>query len=443
MSSKAEIREKILTEILNTERDYVKDLNIILDVYNNPLKESGIVTDEQAQILFANVSELEGLNRTKVLAKIQARFKAVTDAGVPSYMINMGDIFMSLSDHLKVYTEYCANQPNALAMLSELESNNSDFAAFVKSLMDSDEVVRGLSLLSFIIKPVQRLCKYPLLLRELIAHTDPNLPEHQRLKEAAQKVGETVDYVNAMQRQAEAEAEQKTKEMEQLEATIEGAAELELASDKNRRLMKSGDITRVLKKKVVPRKFYAFNNLLLLVAPKKKIKKGETQAFKLDWAVKIAYTQVIDLGNSQDGVIVNGFEVIDKSHSGPTDGKVVLCASTLQEKNLWVKEVRASIKEHQKKQNARLKNTMGGTVKRNSSRDKEEEGSSDNPPPPPEDGADWREKQANESLDPPGFVRPPRWGDWLQYHHEEHGIPYYYHIDSKEVSWFQPEGWTL
>lgn len=82
--------------------------------------------------------------------------------------------------------------------------------------MDSDEVVRGLSLLSFIIKPVQRLCKYPLLLRvlslllflmlifeELIANTDPALPEHQRLIDAAAKVGETVDYVNAMQRQSD------------------------------------------------------------------------------------------------------------------------------------------------------------------------------------------------------------------------------------------------
>lgn len=73
------------------------------------MKESGFITNEQSVILFANVAELEALNRTKVLAKIEARFKAVTDAGisnrffalfkcagVPSYMINMGDIFMSL-----------------------------------------------------------------------------------------------------------------------------------------------------------------------------------------------------------------------------------------------------------------------------------------------------------------------------------------------------------
>jgi hypothetical protein len=36
---------------------------------------------------------------------------------------------------------------------------------FSQNLMDNDSVVRGLSLLSFIIKPVQRLCKYPLLIR--------------------------------------------------------------------------------------------------------------------------------------------------------------------------------------------------------------------------------------------------------------------------------------
>ena len=39
--------------------------------------------------------------------------------------------------------------------------------------------------------------------QELINNTDDSLPEHQRLKEAADKVGETVDYVNAMQRQYE------------------------------------------------------------------------------------------------------------------------------------------------------------------------------------------------------------------------------------------------
>lgn len=51
---------------------------------------------------------------------------------------------------------------------------------------------------------------------------------------------------------------------------------------------------------------------------------------------------------SQCVVVTNGFEVIDKSQSGKDEGKVVLCAATLQEKNLWVKEIRASIKEYQK-----------------------------------------------------------------------------------------------
>lgn len=71
-----------------------------------------------------------------------------------------------------------------------------------------------------------------------------------------------------------------------------------------------------------------------------------------------------------------------------------------------------------RKQNARLKKQVEGTTggKRDSVTKKKdfflEE--ADIPPPPPEDGAEWREKQENESMDPPGFVRPPRWGDWLQ-----------------------------
>jgi len=46
------------------------------------------------------------------------------------------------------------------------------------------------------------------------------------------------------------------------------------------------------------RKLYGYNNLLVLVVPKKKVKKGEIQAFKLDWVLKIADTAVVDLGTT-------------------------------------------------------------------------------------------------------------------------------------------------
>jgi RhoGEF domain len=52
----------------------------------------------------------------------------------------------------------------------------------------SDEKCKGLFINSFLIKPIQRLCKYPLLLRELIEHTPETHPDYQVLVTSKQKV---------------------------------------------------------------------------------------------------------------------------------------------------------------------------------------------------------------------------------------------------------------
>jgi len=247
---KPEIREKILNEILDTEKDYVNDLKIIIDVYKRPMMQSGIITEEQQKALFVNVEDIEHLNRTKVLAILQFRFEVAKRGADSAWMmkINLGDIFTSLSEHLKQYTEYCANQPKALAMLHDLERDNPEFAKFTKDLMENSPEVRGLSLLSFIIKPIQRLCKYPLLLRELINNTDSSLTDHKQLQEAAKKVSKTVDYVNSMQRKAEDEEAAKSQKIALIESTIEGGEVLDLAGDKNRSITRTGDIQRLIKK---------------------------------------------------------------------------------------------------------------------------------------------------------------------------------------------------
>lgn len=51
-------------------------------------------------------------------------------------------------------------------MLDYLNTENKNFQAYHAEMMNErKDISRGLSLLSFLIKPVQRLCKYPLLLR--------------------------------------------------------------------------------------------------------------------------------------------------------------------------------------------------------------------------------------------------------------------------------------
>lgn len=238
-----QIREKILNEILQTEKDYVNDLGVIINVYCKELTTNGIITPEQEKTLFSNIEELEELNRV-VLGKFEARFKAVQEAGAPLAIINLGDIFLQMSDQLKWYTDYCANQPQALSMLDYLTAGNKDFQTYCDTMMNNKkEISRGLSLLSFLIKPVQRLCKYPLLLRELINLTDPSTQEYDRLVEAAKKVNETVEFVNSMQREAELIASKKLVEIEEIEKSIEGSEPLQLSSDKNISITRVGMVS--------------------------------------------------------------------------------------------------------------------------------------------------------------------------------------------------------
>lgn len=65
-------------------------------MYKKDLISRGIITAEQERTLFSNVEELEELNRCDVLAKFEARFKAVQETGAPLAIVNLGDIFLQL-----------------------------------------------------------------------------------------------------------------------------------------------------------------------------------------------------------------------------------------------------------------------------------------------------------------------------------------------------------
>ena len=82
--------------------------------------------------------------------------------------------FSSLPPSLSFLSSLLSSLPFSLSLpsLSSL--------SFLSSLENGPEV-RGLALHAFLIKPVQRICKYPLLLRDLIRNTDSDHPDRQNL----------------------------------------------------------------------------------------------------------------------------------------------------------------------------------------------------------------------------------------------------------------------
>lgn len=194
--NKMEIKkQEVIYEFVCTELDYVEDLSIIVDLYINPMRKNKLIRPKDLAVLFSNIEQVLPINK-----EFSKWLDDLHNDGPIVQLI--GELLIKVSDYLKIYTMYCSNHPYALMKLQALQNGNKSIAKFFEQCAASQQS-RNLSLANFLIKPVQRICKYPLLIRELIRSTDASHPDYQNLCTALLKVETVVTIVNEAARQAE------------------------------------------------------------------------------------------------------------------------------------------------------------------------------------------------------------------------------------------------
>ncbi|KAJ3025461.1 UNVERIFIED_CONTAM: Myosin 10A, isoform D [Siphonaria sp. JEL0065] len=189
-------RQEVIYEIISTEKDYVADLQVILGVYMHKLKTGKVLRGKDISVIFSNLEVILPVNM-ELLKRLEER-QALHINGVVE---QIGDIFIKVTDYLKMYTMYCSNHPFALMKLQTVRQTRS-VAKFLDAIAHSSEC-RNLDLSNFLLKPIQRICKYPLLIREAIRHTSTYHPDYAQLTTALSKIETVVTIVNEGARQAE------------------------------------------------------------------------------------------------------------------------------------------------------------------------------------------------------------------------------------------------
>jgi cell division control protein 24 len=141
-------RDHVVNELLETERKYVQDLEALQQL-QNLLSEGGTVTGDKIYDIFHNLNALLDFQRRFLIRVEQTNAQQMN-------MQLWGDLFVQYESGFAVYEPYLANKENGQAVAEQefgrIKQVNHGIAAEMQTLS------------GFLLKPLQRLTKYPLLL---------------------------------------------------------------------------------------------------------------------------------------------------------------------------------------------------------------------------------------------------------------------------------------
>ncbi|XP_035687088.1 intersectin-1-like isoform X19 [Branchiostoma floridae] len=191
-------RQGQIHELITTEQTYVDDLALVIEVYMKPMREEGILTQQELNTLFINIQEVKTCN-SKFNKALRVR-KKMSGEGKVIHMI--GDILCEQLPHMTSYIRYCSCQLNASTFLQDKHQNDPEFKEFCR-IGTQDTRTKGMPLSSFLLKPMQRVTKYPLMLTKILNNTPETHPDHINVKTALERAEELCTQVNEGVREKE------------------------------------------------------------------------------------------------------------------------------------------------------------------------------------------------------------------------------------------------
>ncbi|CDZ97229.1 RhoGEF GTPase [Phaffia rhodozyma] len=152
-------------EFIATESAYVRDCQLIVGVFYAALMS--ILDDKELLVIFANIEDILMMSTTmhSELEESQRESRM--------YLTSIADILINHIPNVDVYVPYCVNQSTAASILQSLRRKNLKLEEILQSLRTNEPALRGLDLSSFLLIPMQRITRYPLLLKQILHYTEP------------------------------------------------------------------------------------------------------------------------------------------------------------------------------------------------------------------------------------------------------------------------------
>ncbi|XP_059206845.1 intersectin-2b [Centropristis striata] len=341
MSSQEKKRQGYIHELIETEERYTEDLQIVLEVFHKPMSESGRLNDSEMGMIFVNWKELLACN-SKLLKALRVR-KKTGGENMPVHMI--GDILAAELSHMQPYIRFCSCQINGATLLQTRIDNEPNFKDFLKKIA-TDYRCKGMPLSSFLLKPMQRITRYPLHIKNILESTPEGHADRGPLKESLERAEELCKQVNEGVREKE-----NSDRLEWIQSHVQcdGAAENMVFNSLTnclgpRKLLHSGKMNKAKSNKELWA--FLFNDFLLLThAAKQFTSSGPDKLFSNKNNVQLKMYKPPVLLNE---VLV---KLPDPSSDEPTfhishiDRVYILRTDNINERTAWVQKIKAASEE--------------------------------------------------------------------------------------------------
>ncbi|XP_029879891.1 rho guanine nucleotide exchange factor 11 isoform X5 [Aquila chrysaetos chrysaetos] len=262
-------RQEVINELFATEGSHLRILRVLDLLFYQRMRKESLLSREELALLFPNLPDLIEIHNS-----LSESMKKLREEG--PIIKEIGDLMLSRFDGLakeeiqQVAADFCSYQSIALELIKTKQRKETRFQIFMQEA-ESNPQCRRLQLKDLIISEMQRLTKYPLLLENIIKHTEAGTSEHDKLCRARDQCRDILKYVNEAVKQAEnrhrLEGYQKRLDATSLERTSNPlAAEFKSLDLTSRRMIHEGPLTwRISKDKTVDLHVLLLEDLLVLL----------------------------------------------------------------------------------------------------------------------------------------------------------------------------------
>ncbi|XP_029415663.1 pleckstrin homology domain-containing family G member 6 isoform X2 [Nannospalax galili] len=197
-------QQEALWELLTTELSYVRKLKIMTDLLAAGLlnlQRVGLLTEVSAETLFGNVPSLIRAHRSFWEEVLEPSLEETRTSGQPLDPVSLQNGFLTFGQRFQPYVKYCLRVKQTMAYAREQQDTNLLFHTFVQWCENHKRSGRQM-LSDLLIKPHQRITKYPLLLQAALKRS-PEPQAREALNAMTVAVESFLRHINGQVRQGE------------------------------------------------------------------------------------------------------------------------------------------------------------------------------------------------------------------------------------------------